>query len=280
MTRKLTSMNRHIILLVFSLLMIYPVLWWLGASLKPESEMSAPGLFPSTFMWNNFSDGWSALPKYTFTRYYMNTFGLILGVIFTTFVSTSLTAFAFARLDFPLRKMWFGILLVTMMLPTQVTLIPQYSLFNQLGWVNTYLPFFVPHALAGGIGGSFFVFLLVQFIRGLPRDLDEAAKIDGCSWFGIYWRIMLPLIRPALVTVALYCFLWNWDDFLGHLIYINSPGKYTVGLAIKLFVDTQSEGSWGQLMAMSLLSIVPAIILFFSAQRHFVEGIASGAVKG
>ncbi|MGO4270735.1 carbohydrate ABC transporter permease, partial [Paenibacillus sp. TAF58] len=190
-------------------------------------------------------------------------------------------AFALARLDFPLRKLWLGILLVTMMLPGQVTLIPQYSMFHSMKMVNTYLPFIIPHSLAGGIGGSFFVYLLVQFMRGIPRELDESAKMDGCSWFGIYLRIMLPLIRPAMVTTALYCFLWNWDDFFGHLIYINSVSKYTVGLAIKLFVDTQSgDGSWGQLLAMSLVSIVPSTIFFFAVQKQFVEGIAAGALKG
>ena len=149
-----------------------------------------------------------------------------------------------------------------------------------MAWINTYLPFYVPHALAGGIGGPFFIFLLVQFIRGLPKELDESAKIDGCSWFGIYWRIILPLTKPALVTVAIYCFLWNWDDFFGHLLYINSVDKYTVGLALKLFVDSQSALPWGQLLAMSLVSVVPSLIIFFLAQRHFVDGIASGAVKG
>jgi multiple sugar transport system permease protein len=153
-------------------------------------------------------------------------------------------------------------------------------LFNKLNWVNTYLPFYIPHLLAGGIGGPFFIYLMVQFIRSIPKELDESAKIDGCSWFGIYFRIMLPLIKPALVTVGIYCFLWNWDDFFGQLLYINSIDKYTVNLALKLFIDSQGSVPWGQLLAMSLVSIMPSVVIFFLAQRHFVEGIAAGAIKG
>jgi multiple sugar transport system permease protein len=159
-------------------------------------------------------------------------------------------------------------------------MVPQYVMFNSFGWVNTYLPFIVPHSLAGGIGGPFFIFLLVQFIRGIPRELDEAAKIDGCSWFGIYYRIILPLMKPALVTVTIYCFLWNWDDFFGHLIYINSVDKYTVDLALKMFVDANSSIPWGQLFAMSLVSVIPSAVIFFLAQRHIVDGIATSGLKG
>lgn len=265
---------------VFGLVMLYPIIWWLGASLKSNEEMSSASLFPTKWMWSNFTDGWYAVPNYSFTHFFTNNFLLIGGVIFTSVLSCSLVAFAFGRLDFPLRKVWFSILLVTLMLPTQVTLVPQYVMFSDFGWINTYLPFYVPHALAGGIGGPFFIFLLVQFIRSVPKELDESAKIDGCSWFGIYWRIILPLTRPALVTVMIYCFLWNWDDFFGQLLYLNSVDKYTVNLALKLFMDTQSTMPWGQMLAMSLLSIMPAVIIFFVAQKQFVEGISAGAVKG
>ncbi|MFE5324503.1 carbohydrate ABC transporter permease [Paenibacillus sp. NPDC056579] len=274
------SIRTHVLMTLFSLVMIYPILWWVGAAFKSNDEMSSPSLFPTTWLWSNFTDGWTAIPKYTFTHFYINTFELILGVIITSVLSCSLVAFGFARLDFPLRNFWFSILMVTLMLPTQVTLVPQYIMFNAWGWVNSYLPFYVPHLLAGGVGGPFFIFLLVQFIRAIPKELDESAKMDGCSWFGIYWRIVLPLTKPALVTVMIYCFLWNWDDFFGHLLYINSIDKYTVGLALKLFVDSQSALPWGQLLAMSLVSVIPSLIIFFMAQRHFVDGIASGAVKG
>lgn len=280
MPKSLKTYCNQALMMAFSLVMMYPVIWWLGASLKTNEEMVSPNIFPITPMWNNYIDGWNTIPNYSFSHFYLNSFELIISVLFTSVISCSLVAFGFARLDFPLRNFWFAVVLVTLMLPGQVTLIPQYSMFHGFGWVNTYLPFIVPHSLAGGTGGSFFIFLLVQFIRGIPRELDEAAKIDGCSWFGIYWRIVMPLMKPALVTVMIYCFLWNWDDFFGHLIYINSVEKYTVQLALRLFIDSQDAMEWGQLLAMSLLSIVPAVIIFFVAQKHFVEGIASTGIKG
>ncbi|MGG4488286.1 carbohydrate ABC transporter permease [Metabacillus idriensis] len=270
----------HITLLLVCLFMVYPILWWFGAAFKSNEEIDSIHFFPTNPTFSNFIDGWYAIPGFTFTQFYLNTFELISGVLFTTLISCSLVAFAFARLDFPLKNFWFSIVLITLMLPSQITLVPQYDMFNAFGWVNTYLPFIVPHTLAGGIGGSFFIFLLVQFIRGIPKELDEAAKIDGCSWFGIYFRIILPLMKPPLVTVAIYCFLWNWDDFLGQLIYINSVDKYTVGLALKMFVDTNTAVPWGQLFAMSLLSVVPAILIFFFAQRHIVDGVATSGLKG
>lgn len=280
MKLKRTSVVRQILLFLFSLLMIYPVIWWIGASLKSNQELSSPNLFPTKPIWSNFIDGWNAIPRHSFTDFYLNTFQLEISILFTTLVSCSLVAFGFARLDFPLRKFWFSILMLTLMLPGQVTLIPQYAMFHSFGWVNTYLPFIVPHALAGGAGGPFFVFLLVQFIRGIPRELDESAKMDGCNWFGIYWRIVLPLTKSALVTVMIYCFLWNWDDFFGHLLYINSVDKYTVGLALRMFNDSQSTQAWGQLLAMALVSVLPASLIFFFAQRHFVEGVATTGIKG
>jgi ABC-type glycerol-3-phosphate transport system permease component len=275
-----TTIVRHFFLFLFSLVMIYPVIWWVGASLKSNQELSSPNLFPAKLMWSNFTDGWNAIPRHSFTDFYFNTFELEVGILFTTLLSCSLVAFGFARLDFPLRNFWFAILMLTLMLPGQVTLIPQYAMFHSFGWVNTYLPFIVPHALAAGSGGPFFVFLLVQFIRSIPRELDESAKMDGCTWFGIYWRIVMPLTKPALVTVLIYCFLWNWDDFFGHLLYINSVDKYTVGLALRMFNDSQSAQAWGQLLAMSLFSVLPATVIFFFAQRHFVEGIATTGIKG
>lgn len=280
MTTKTKQALRHVFMTVFSLLMVYPVFWWIGASLKSNSELSSPGLFPSVPKWSNFTDGWKAVPGHTFTDFYLNTFGLEIAVMITTLISCTLVAFGFGRLDFPLKKFWFSLLMVTLMLPGQVLIIPQYAMFHQLGWVNTYWPFIVPHLLASGAGGTFFVFLLIQFVRGIPPELDESAKMDGCSWFGIYLRIVMPLTVPAIVTVMIFCFLWNWDDFLGHLLYINSVDKYTVGLALRMINDSQSGQQWGQLLAMSLVSIVPATLVFMFAQKYFVEGIAKSGIKG
>lgn len=275
-----TNFLYYTFLSVFCLIMIYPVLWWLGATLKTNEEMGSLSIWPSHPMWSNYVNGWYAISNYSFTHFFLNTFELVAVLVVTSIISCSLAAFGFARLDFPLRNFWFGIVLVTLMLPSQVTIVPQYTMFQTFHWVNTYLPFIVPHALAGGIGGSFFIFLLVQFIRGIPRELDESAKMDGCSWFGIYWRIVLPLTKPALISVAIYCFLWNWDDFFGQLLYISKVDKFTVSLALKMFVDSETAVPWGQLLSVSLLSVIPAVILFYLAQRHFVEGIAAGSLKG
>lgn len=274
-----SSAIRHGMLVFFSIVMVYPIIWWIGASLKSNAEISSPSLFPSDPVWSNFTKGWTAVPGYSFTSFYLNTFALEAAVLIATICSCTLVAFGFARLEFPLKKFWFAILLLTLMLPAQVLIVPQYAMYYQLGWINTYWPFIVPHLLAGGTGGTFFVFLLVQYIRGIPRELDESAKIDGCSMFGIYWRMVMPLTKSAIITVMIFCFLWNWDDFMGHLLYINSVDKYTVALALKLLHDSEGNQQWGQLLAMSLVSVVPATLVFAVAQKQFVEGIAATGIK-
>lgn len=276
----LKTIRSHALMIFFCFIMIYPVLWWVGAAFKTNAEMNSPNLFPSVWMWSNFTEGWVALPKYSFTHFYFNSFKLISVVVIFAVISCSLVAFGFARLDFPLRKFWFSILMLTLMLPSQVVIVPQYIMFNNFHWVDTYFPFYIPHLLAAGNGSAFFIYLLNQFIRGIPKELDESAKLDGCTWFGIYWRIVMPLTKPALVSVLIFAFLWNWDDFFGHLLYINSMENYPVGLALKSFVDAESATPWGQLLAMALLSVMPATIIFFLCQRHFVDGIAAGGLKG
>ncbi|MGU3470867.1 carbohydrate ABC transporter permease [Paenibacillus sp. D51F] len=266
----------HLVMIASCLIMFYPLLWWIGASFKSTAELGQPGLFPKQWLWQNYTEGWVALPKYTFTRFFENSLMLNASTTLLHVVSASLVAFGFARLTFPLKGMWFSILLLTLMLPGQVTLIPQYTMFHSFNWVNTYLPLIVPSAM----GGAFFIFLIVQFIRGIPRELDESAKIDGCSWFGIYARIIMPLTVPALITVTIFSFIWGWDDYFGPLIYLNSVDKYTVPLALRMFIDTQSAVAWGQLLAMSLLSVLPPVLIFFLAQKHFVEGIATSGLKG
>jgi oligogalacturonide transport system permease protein len=282
---KMTKASRNkvaanLFLIVLCFIMIYPVFWWFGAAFKTNAELSSANFFPANPTFDNFTQGWYAITDYPFSIFYWNTIKLIVSLLFTSLISCSLVAFGFARMNFPLKNFWFSIVLVTLMLPNQVTIVPQYVMFDKFGWIDTYLPFIVPHALAGGIGGSFFIFLLVQFIRGIPKEMDEAAKMDGCSTFKIYYRIIIPLLMPALVTVSIFCFLWNWDDFFGHMIYIKSIEKYTVGLALKLFVDSQSATPWGQLFAMALLSVMPGTVIFFFTQRYIVEGIATTGLKG
>ncbi|QNK55897.1 carbohydrate ABC transporter permease [Paenibacillus sp. PAMC21692] len=279
MRRQTSDAIRHIMLVLFSVVMLYPIAWWIGASLESTAEISSLNVFPSVPVWSNFREGWTAIPGYSFTRFYLNTFLLEIAVLAAAIFSCTLVAFGFARLDFPLRKFWFAILMLTFMLPAQVLIVPQYAMFYQFGWINTYWPFIVPQMLAGGTGGTFFVFLLVQFIRGIPKELDESAKIDGCTWFGLYWRMVIPLTKSAIATVLIFCFLWNWDDFLGHLLYINSVDKYTVTLALKMLNDSEGHHRWGQLLAMSLVSVVPATLVFAVAQKQLVEGIATTGIK-
>ncbi|HAG01434.1 MULTISPECIES: carbohydrate ABC transporter permease [Paenibacillus] len=266
----------HVLMIAFCFVMFYPVLWWIGASFKSTPEISLPTLFPKVWLWQNYTEGWMALPKYTFTRFFMNSLKLNVATTIIHVISASLVAFGFARLNFPLKGLWFSILLMTLMLPGQVTLIPQYTMFHSFDWINTYLPLIVPSAM----GGAFFIFLIVQFIRSIPRELDESAKIDGCSWFGIYLRIVMPLTLPALITVTIFSFIWGWDEYFGPLIYLNTVDKYTVPLALRMFIDSQSAVPWGQLLAVSLLSVLPPVVIFFLAQKHFVEGIATSGLKG
>ncbi|MBB3108079.1 multiple sugar transport system permease protein [Paenibacillus phyllosphaerae] len=276
MTEKQSSWKNHLILIPFSLLMIYPVIWWIGASFKSQAELSLPTLWPETYMWENYTNGWSYSSQYTFAKFFANTlimeFWSVLGGVLTA----ALVGYGFGRLNFRFRNFWFSVLLMTLMLPSQVTVVPQYIMYNKLGLTDSYIPLILPHFFGGG---AFFVFLVVQFIRGIPRELDEAAQIDGASVYAIFFRIIAPLIKPALFTVGIFTFLWSWDDFFAQLLYLSSVEKFTVGLGLRMFID-QFEVQWGQLLAMSLLSVAPSAIIFFLAQKHFVEGIATTGLKG
>lgn len=273
---RIQSVINHVLLSAISLLMLYPVFWWIGASLKKNEEMRLPTIWPETPMWENYTKGWTFSAEYSFTHFFANTLMMEFWSVLGAVLSSAVVAYGFARIPFKLRGFWFSILLLTMMLPGQVTVVPQYILYNSFGLVDSYIPLILPHFFGGG---AFFVFLLVQFIRGIPRDLDEAAKMDGASVYGIFVRVIFPLLRPALITVAIFTFIWSWDDFFGQMLYLSSIEKYTVGLALRMFVD-QFEVQWGQLLAMSLLSVVPSAIVFFLAQKHFVEGIATTGLKG
>jgi multiple sugar transport system permease protein len=197
------------------------------------------------------------------------------GTLFTV-VSSAVSAYGFARVKFVGRGIWFSIMLMTLMLPSQILLIPQYIIFSQLDWINTFYPLLLPQ-----LGGSvFFIFMIIQFIRGIPIELDEAAMIDGCSKGGIFFRIILPQITPALVTAAIFSFYWTWEDFLTPLVYLNDPNLYTVSVALRAFSDAGTVTNWGAVFAMLTLSLVPVILLFVFFQRYLVEGIATTGLKG
>ena len=268
----------HAIIIFFGIIMLYPVAWLVMSSLKPGNTIfSDPGLIPSAVTFDHYVQGWKGVGRIHFSKFFINSFIICLTVVAANIISCSLASYAFARLNFSFKSLWFGIMMLTIMLPTHVTTIPRYVMFNNFDWIDSYLPLIVPKFLATD---GFFVFLLVQFMRGLPRDLDESATIDGCGKGRIFFNIILPLAAPALVTTALFSFLWTWDDFFNQLLYINTPAKYTVPLGLRMFMDSSGTSAWGPMLAMSVLSIVPCLILFFSLQKYFVQGIATTGIKG
>ena len=268
----------NIFIVALGIGMLYPILWLIGASFKPSNMIfTDPGLWPKTFITDNYVQGWKGIGIVGFDTFFKNSFIICMISAFANAMFCSLTAFAFARLKFVGKKFWFAAMMVTLMLPSHVTTIPRYIMFRNFGWINTFLPIVVPKFFATD---AFFIFLLVQFIRGLPKDIDESALIDGCSKFGIYTRIIMPLTLPALITTLLFSFLWTWDDFFNQLLYLTSPSRYTVPMGLRLFLDASGMSSWGPMFAMSVLSLIPAFILFFSLQKYFVRGIATTGIKG
>jgi len=267
---------KHALLVAASLLMLYPLLWMLASAFKPEHLIfSDLSLWPAEWKWTNFAQGWNGLAA-SFTTFYLNSF-LVAGLsVAGNLMACSLAAFAFARLEFPLKRLWFVLMLGTLMLPYHVTLIPQYVLFLKLDWVGTFLPLVVPKFLAVD---AFFIFLMVQFFRGIPRELDEAAMMDGCGPWRIYWKILLPLSTPVLATAAIFSFIWAYDDFFGPLVYLNDVHHYTVPLALRTFVDDTGRSDWGPLFAMSVLSLVPLFAIFLFCQRFLIQGIAMSGLK-
>jgi multiple sugar transport system permease protein len=269
----------HLFIIVLGLAMIYPVLWMIVSSFKPNNMIfSDPGLIPKAVTIENYISGWKGYAGTSFGRFFANSLLMCAGAIIGNLIACTMAAYAFARLKFAGRGFWFAVMMLTLMLPGHVTIVPRYILFNTFGWVGSFLPIIVPKFLATD---AFFVFLLVQFIRSLPKELDEAAIIDGCGTVGVFFRIIVPLAAPALVTTALFTFLWTWDDFFNHLLYLTNPPIYSVSRALRTFVgDAGAVSNWGGALAMSTLSIVPAFILFFSLQKYFVQGIATTGIKG
>jgi multiple sugar transport system permease protein len=270
------SLLIHVALCACSLAMLYPLLWMLASSFKDDSQIfSSASLWPESFSLDAYVRGWSGL-DISFGQFFWNSAVISgLSVVGNVF-ACSLTAFAFARLRFPGRGFWFALMLGTLMLPYHVTLIPQYVLFLQLGWVDTFLPLVVPKYLASD---AFFIFLMVQFFRGLPRELDEAAMMDGCSPWKIYWKIIMPLSKPVLATAAIFSFIWTWDDFFAPLIYLNDMGSYTVQLGLRNFVDSTGKSDWSALFAMSVLTLLPVFVFFLFFQRLLIEGVATTGMK-
>lgn len=267
------------VLCVGVLATIYPLVWMISGSFKSEAEIfSSMSLVPRAPSFENYVDGWTHLPL-PFGVYMINSFVLSILAIVGNLIACSFAAYAFARLQFRSKPIWFALMLAGIMLPAHVTVIPQYVMFNRVGWVDTFLPIVLPKFLAVD---SFFVFLMVQFIRGLPRELDEAARIDGCGSIRIFWHVILPLSRPALVTVAIFTFVWTWNDFFSQLLYLTSNNKITAPLALRMLSSSTGEGgsTWGELFAMSTVAILPLLAIFFLFQKQLVQGIATTGLKG
>ncbi len=268
---------RQVLLIALLIVMLYPVLWMVGASFEPSAQIFVnAGLLPNSWTFSNYQHGWYPLQNLSFTRLFANSLIIAGLAVIGNVCSCTLAAYAFARLQFRFRAILFAVMLLTIMLPHQVLIIPQYILFLHFRWLDTYLPLVVPRLLA--VDG-FFVFLIVQFIRGLPRELDEAAIIDGCGHWQLFLRIVAPLSVPAMATAGIFTFINSWNDFLGPLLYLTKPVMYTVPLGLNLFRDFNEASQWGPLFAMSVLSLVPIFIIFLPFQRLLTEGIATTGVK-
>jgi multiple sugar transport system permease protein len=272
---------RVLILVGILAVVLYPLVWMVGTSFKsPEEIVNNIGLIPERFTPENFSDGWSNFSDVSFGRFFVNSVIVSGLTVLGNTISCLLAAYALGRLKFRLRSLWFGLMIGTLLLPGHVLIIPQYILFRWLGWVGgefPYLPLLVPQFLATE---AFFVFLMVQFMRGIPRELDEAATIDGASPYAVFRHVILPLSRPALVTTAIFSFIWTWNDFFRQLVFLSDLSDYTVPVALTLFIDSTSESAVGPMFAMSLLSLVPVFLFFVAFQRMLVEGINTSGLKG
>jgi oligogalacturonide transport system permease protein len=276
--QKITTVFRYAVLTLVGLIMIYPLVWLIGASFKTNSEIFAnPGFWPENPTADGYIRGWQTSTPYSFGTFFLNTLWIVLPKIIGTAISCTAVAYGFARFDFPFKKLLFATLIATLLLPNVVTRIPQYLLFRDLGWLDTYLPLWVPSAFAGD---AFFVFMLVQFLRAIPRDMEEAARVDGANTWQVLVFIVIPLLMPALISVCLFQFMWTMNDFLGPLIYISSVDKFPVSLALKLSIDTTEAFEWNRVLAMSVLTLLPALTVFFIAQKYFIDGISAGGIKG
>lgn len=267
----------HILLIAGAIVMSIPMAWMLSTSLKRTGQewIFPPVWIPDPVWWPNYLEAMNALPV-PFYVYMINTLVITFNATLGTVLTSSLAGFAFARLRFPARNFMFLLVISTMMLPAAVTLIPRFLIFRYLGWLDTFLPLIIPYWFGGT---AFSIFLLRQFFMSLPRELDEAARMDGASSLQIYWWVILPLSGPALATVIIFQVWDHWNEFMGPLIYINSMEKYTIALALRTFQNIRSQRI-NYLMAVSMLQVIPVVILFFAAQKYFIRGIQLSGLSG
>ena len=278
-SRKFSTAVRYTLLVAVGAVMVYPLIWMLGATFKTNSE-----IFTNAWFWpkNPVFDGYrSAFKSYggkiNLITSMINTYKIVIPKVVFTVVSATITAYGFARFNFRGRGLLFALMMSTLFLPQVVLNAPQYIMFNNWGWVNSYKPLIVPALFAAD---TYFVFMLIQFLRGIPKELEEAAKIDGCNVLHTLWYVIVPMLKPSLVSCALFQFMWTSNDFMGPLIYISDMPKYTNSIYLRMSMDGDVGFQWNRILAMSLISIIPSLIVFFCAQDSFIDGIAAGGVKG
>ncbi|WP_194762755.1 carbohydrate ABC transporter permease [Microbacterium sp. UFMG61] len=267
-----------IALIALTAVVLYPLLWLFLSTFKPNSEFGQnPGLFPQAPTIENYGKVMEGIAGVPMWRFFLNSLILAVSAVVGTVLSSALAAYAFARVQFKGLGILFAAMIGTLLLPFHVVIIPQYIIFNQLGWVDTFIPLILPKFLATE---AFFVFLLVQFIRQMPRDMDEAARIDGAGHLRIFWSIILPLIKPALITCAIFSFIWAWNDFLGPLLYLTSPENYPLPIALRLYNDQTSSSDYGATVTASFVALLPVLLFFVVFQRFLVDGVATQGLKG
>lgn len=277
--RTARSIVYHVMICLIGIIMIYPLVWMIMSSFKETGTIftTAGSLIPEKFILDNYRNGWKGFAGIAFSTFFKNSLFISIVATIGTILSSAVVAYGFARFEFRGRKLMFTAMLLSMMLPAQVLMIPQYLWYQKLNWVGSYMPLIIPYFFATQ---GFFVYLMSNFIEGIPRELDEAAKIDGCSYFGIFRLVIAPLMKPAVVTGSIFSFMWRWDDFLSALLYINKTAKYPVSLALKLFCDPGSSSDYGAMFAMATLSVLPAVVIFLFFQKYLVEGISTSGLKG
>ncbi len=281
-TKKIWSVIlRYLVLILVGFVMVYPLLWMISATFKNNSEIfSNIGLIPKNPTFEGYKN---AMKSYggdiNIWKSMLNTYSYVIPKVIFTLISSTLTAYGFSRFKFRGRNLLFAVLMSTLFLPQVVLNVPQFVLFTKLGWVdsNLYLPLIVPTLFATD---TYFVFMLIQFMRNIPKELEEAAQIDGCSIVQTLIKIVVPMLMPALVSCALFQFMWSSNDFMGPLLYVKTPANYPAAIFVKLSMDADTGFEWNRVLATSLISIIPSLVIFFMAQDQFVDGIAAGGVKG
>ena len=277
--RKVSTAIRYTLLILVGFIMVYPLIWMVGATFKTNSEIFTSAWFlPKNPVFDGYSNAFKSYGgKISLITSLINTYKIVIPKVIFTVVSATIAAYGFGRFDFKGKKIFFALLMSTLFLPQVVLNAPQYIMFNKWKWVNTYLPLIVPSLFAAD---TYFVFMLIQFLRNIPKELEEAATIDGCGSIKTLWYVIVPMLKPSIVSCALFQFMWSSNDFMGPLLYVNTPARYPASIFVKMSMDADTGFEWNRVLAMSLISIIPSLIVFLLAQDQFIDGIAAGGVKG